>query len=54
MNVLVAGHIMPSGIGLRSADQSRVLVTGLKGCGGGYLAVIDGSPVAQAAARSSL
>lgn len=42
----IAGLFLLSGFSLRS-DQSRGMVTGFKGCGGGELAVIDGPPVAQ-------
>lgn len=53
LNVPIAGLFLLRGISLRS-DQSRGLVTGFKGCGGGELAVIDGSLVAQRQSEQSL
>lgn len=47
LNVHIAGLFLLSGMSLRSVDQSRGLVAGFKGCGGGESAVIDGSLVAQ-------
>lgn len=46
LNVPIAGFFLLSGISLRS-DQSRGLVAGFKGHGGGEVLVIDGALVAQ-------